>query len=165
MFPIYSCIEDMEKDSFITEVYPLLDSCCTTYVIKFVLDWLFWYNACISQIKEADDKAENRVKGYLHNRDMSFFYNCVTKWLETHEHSLIENLGDCANYLDIQDLLKQLGKSIAHMISKCRGVEEIRELFGIEDDWDERDRKKVEKTLDWLNTNHSVPPDAMDIDI
>ena len=157
MFVIHSFMEDYVEDMNDTDdteedYFPLKDSSCTKNVMEQVINWCFWNHALCNP----------ETSGFFYKDDSTLFQNGVNNWIANMEHKLLEDVGECCNYLDIQQLIRHMGKGIANMVSKCDTVEQIRNIFGVEDDWDHEERLKMQKTVEWLNSDKTMD---MDIDV
>jgi S-phase kinase-associated protein 1 len=64
------------------------------------------------------------------------------------EQDLVFELVIAANYLEMRELLDLGVKTIANMI-KGKDVEEIREIFGIENDFTEEEEAEIKKQNEW----------------
>ena len=65
----------------------------------------------------------------------------------------LEKLTLGANFLEITPLLHLCCKSIANIISECKDAEEIRQKFGIENDFTPEEEAKVREENAWAFNN------------
>lgn len=79
------------------------------------------------------------------------FDSVVTAWDNSYinvEPSLIIELTMAANYLDIKGLLNLTCAKIA-MIMKNKTTEQLREIFGIENDFTPEEEAEIKKEIEW----------------
>jgi len=79
------------------------------------------------------------------------FKECVSEWdfefIRINEEFLIE-LIMAANYLDLKDMLELGCAKVASML-KGKTAQQIREMFGIENDFSEEEESKIKEENNW----------------
>lgn len=128
---IKNMIEEMEDcDSII----PIHD------VTKEVFEQIIVY--CNHHLNDPEDKRTEKEKKRTDN---------ISEWdkefCSIDKESLFKII-NAANYLDISGLLEITCKTIANMI-KGKSPEEIREMFGIENDFTPEEEERIRKENEW----------------
>ncbi|KAH6784168.1 hypothetical protein C2S52_009127 [Perilla frutescens var. hirtella] len=95
-------------------------------------------------ILNVDAKSLSKVIGYIkdHAADKGFVVS---------DDEDFDDLLDCllaANYLNIGDLLRLLSKKISDLIAN-KSTEEIRELFGLENDFTKEEEEEARNNFAW----------------
>jgi S-phase kinase-associated protein 1 len=73
-------------------------------------------------------------------------------FIDLEDHNLVLDIISAANYLDIKPLLDLAAAKAATLI-KVREVEDIRQLFGIQNDFTPEEEQKIIDENEWARSN------------
>ncbi|XP_022764312.1 SKP1-like protein 11 [Durio zibethinus] len=127
-------IKNMIEDGCATGVIPLFRVHSRT--LTMIIEWCKNHVDYVEANNVADVEKE--------------FNSWESEFLDVDRVSLNE-LFMAANYLNIEKLLKRVAKQVADMIKASKTVEEIRQTFGIKNDFTPQEEEEIRKQYSWID--------------
>ncbi|KAN0085612.1 Skp1 family, dimerization domain containing protein [Elaphomyces granulatus] len=119
-------------------------------VLEKVIEWCTHHRN--DPRPSADDKVEGRGETTGPNTDHKKIE--ISEWDQEFmkvEQEMLFEIMLAANYLDIKALLDQCCKTVANMLMGCKGPDEIRKRFNIENDFTSEEEERIRRENEWAD--------------
>lgn len=136
--------EESEEGDHTVIPIPNVNARVLSYVIGYCNH--HWDNRAAEIVKPMRGKVSDNISEW----DKLFIFTDLIRGGEEKEHSLLLECMLAANFLRIPDLLNLTAASVASMMRE-KTPQEIRDLFGIEDDgFTPEEREELRRTTRWV---------------
>jgi S-phase kinase-associated protein 1 len=128
-------LEDASENEVQVIPLPNVDS----KILSKIIEYLKYHKTNPAEPIETPLRRESKIEDVLCEWDRKF--------VEI-DQSIISDLMISANYMNIAPLLKLMAVTVAFQI-RGKSTQEVRELFGIENDFTEEEEKKIREENKW----------------
>ena len=114
--------------------------------LEYVLQYMEYHHH--NKAEPIEKPLKGKIENYICEWDKAFLFTDLIKDGDEKQHSLLIDVINAANFLDLKDLLDLCCSAQASMVNG-KTTEQIRELFGIVNDFTPEEEERMREEAKW----------------